>query len=590
MRWKTTVALALLVTALGGVVLWDLYAITPRRERETAAKGRLWPDLEVKDVQAVTLTRKDERIRIERAGDDWELVEPIRSRADRGAVDGLVTAVVTARADREVAASPARPEEFGLDPPQAEVTLTVKGRDRPVVLQVGAKSPTGAWVFAREAGKPAVVAVGETIGRDAARPLADLRDRTVLAFDRGAVTGIDVEVAGERLALAPGEGGTWRLTAPRALAADVDVVNDFLEKLGGARAKEFVTDAPGPLGPYGLDRPATVTVWTGKDTARAARTLRLGKVDAARKGIYVQRAGAPGVLLADEALWAAVPKTVAAIRDKTVVAYAHDKLQKVHIESPRGQVTLAREGSTWTIASPEGVKPDTGAVSGLVWKIRDLKATGFLAEEPGAAARLLPRPEVTVRLWTEGTPEPTTLLLAPSREQRGGRPAALAAVAGRGPVMLVPGEALADLGKTADDLRDRTLFPAFDLGDVRRARLASGGRVTVVERKGSGAEWRVVEPARGPARDSAVTDVLLALKTLRWKDAVAEGPPERYGLDAPALEVTLYRADGAEIGTLLVGRQEGGVTYVRLRAAPTVYTVESRALGELRKAPGEVAG
>ena len=593
MSWKTVTVLAILVAGLGGFFVYDTYWLVPAREKKESVKGRLW-EVEPKDVESLTIKRKGETVRVRRTDSGWELLEPVKTRADRGAVDGIVTTLVTARVDREVAAAPGKLDEFGLAPPETEVTLEVKG-GAPLALLLGAKSPTGAWLFAKEASKPAVVALSEIVARDLAKPVTELRDRTVLAFDRKSVGQVDIQfpgqVSGEAIALESAEAGKWRMTKPRALPADPDVVADFLEKLDGAKAKDFVDDAPGSLAPYGLDRPSTVTLWVGKDKERASRILLFGREDKEKKGVYVMRSGEPGVMLVGEELWAAVPKTAGALRDKVVLAYQYDKVSRVELAGPRGPLTLERDGIGWKITAPESFKADTGAVNGVLWRIRDLRASGFLAEEAAAIPRFLPKPEVTVKLWEEGATEPKTLLLAASRETRGGQPAAMAAVEGRGPVVLVDGKALADLTRWTDDLRDNSLLPAFEMGDVRRARLVSGGVPLVVERKGE-TDWQVVEPKRGGTKERRVADLLLSLKALRWKSIASAGGDDaaRFGLDKPELEVTLLKADGSEIAGLLVGKAEGPLTYLKLKAAPTVYAVESSLIGDLRKAPGEIPG
>jgi len=139
------------------------------------------------------------------------------------------------------------------------------------------------------------------------------------------------------------------------------------------------------------------------------------------------------------------------------------------------------------------------------------------------------------------------------------------------------------------DLRDKSIFPAFDLRDVKRARLSAGGKGLLVERSGD-SDWKTLEPSPGPAKEGRVTNLLLTLKALRWKEIVsAKGDDApRYGLDQPALEVSLLKADGSELGALLVGKEAGGVTYVRVRTAPTIYAVESKALEDLKKAQTEI--
>ena len=199
---------------------------------------------------------------------------------------------------------------------------------------------------------------------------------------------------------------------------------------------------------------------------------------------------------------------------------------------------MERDGSGWKITAPEALAADTGSVNAVLWKVRDLRAAGFLAEDAAGVARYLAKPQVTVALWEEGAKAPKTLLVGPSAEIRGGAPAAVAALAGEGPVALVDGKTLDDLAKTADDLRDKRLLPAFELSAVKRARVMVRGKAVVVERKGE-TEWRVLEPTKGAARGSNVTNLLLGLKALRWKEIVAAKPGDLapFGLDKPEAEV-----------------------------------------------------
>ena len=585
---RTILVLLILAAGLGGFFYYDTYSLEPRREKAESAKGRIWT-VEPKDVEAVTVVRKGETLRLKRAADGgWDMLEPVKTRGDRAVVDDMVTGLATARMDREIDPNPAKPADFGLDPPAAEVKLEVKGRAEPLVLRVGGKNPTGVWVYAREGAKPAVITLSESIARDTSRPVADFRDHTVIAFDRKNVTGVDLDVGGDQMALAADEPGKWRIVKPRALRADTDLVSEFLDKLEGAKATEFVDDAPKSLAPYGLDKPARVTVWVGRDKDRAARTLLVGRPVPEKKGVYVKREGEPGVILTAEALWTAFPKTVAALRDKTVVSYAYDKLAKVEITHGRETIDLEKDGTAWKLTAPEALRADGGAVTQLLWKIRDLRALGFLAEGAADVPRFLSKPEVTVKLWESGAKEPKTLLLQSSPERRGGQPAALAAVQGEGPVVLVEGKALSELTPGVAELRDRTVFPAFDLGDVKRARVAGGDKPLVVEKSGE-TDWKQVEPTGGATKDGRVANVLLALKALKWKEIASKGGDDaKFGLDKPELEVTVFKADGSELGTLLVGRSDGAVTYVKLKAEPGIFAVSSKDLEDLRKARTDI--
>ena len=165
-RWKSILVLLVLAAGLGGFFYYDSYYLGPRREKAESAKGRLWT-IEPKDVERITVVRKGETLRLQRAPDGgWDMLEPVKTRGDRSVVDDMVTGLATARVDREIDPNPAKPGDFGLAPPEADVKLEVKGRSEPLSLQVGSKNPTGVWVYAREGGKPAVVTLSESIARD----------------------------------------------------------------------------------------------------------------------------------------------------------------------------------------------------------------------------------------------------------------------------------------------------------------------------------------------------------------------------------------------------------------------------------------
>jgi hypothetical protein len=321
-----------------------------------------------------------------------------------------------------------------------------------------------------------------------------------------------------------------------------------------------------------------------------SRTLLLGKVDTAKKGVYAMRAGESSVLLLPEEVYNQVPKNVGVLRNKTLVQFDRDKLAKLVIDSPKGPVTVGREAGQWKIVAPQPLPADQVEVGAVLTKLRDLRAQGFLGEDAAAVSRFLPKPEVTIAV-TDEAGATTSVVLAPSRETRGGAPSAYAAVAGKGPVVLVDGKLLGELARSANDLRDRRLLAGLEPKDVKRVRVQAGGQTMVLERK-SETEWRVLEPTKGAANTSKVDDLLYTLRSLRWKDAVApEGQePARYGLDAPSMEVSLFKGDGGEIATVQVGKRDGELAYVRTKGQPAIYSIEGRTLGPVPKVPDDFKG
>ena len=201
MRWQTTAVLAVLLAVLGGFYYVYEVRLGPEREKTEARKGRVFR-AEPADVDGGRAQAPDEPVRPQARG--RRLADP---RAGEGArrpraVDETLTIGGHRQdgpRDRRQPRRSRSPTSASTSPP-AEITLTLKD-GKQLGLLLGAKSPTGVWVYAREADKPAVFVVGESVLRDATRPVADFRDKTVLAFDRKDVTGFEIVTRDETLAV-----------------------------------------------------------------------------------------------------------------------------------------------------------------------------------------------------------------------------------------------------------------------------------------------------------------------------------------------------------------------------------------------------
>jgi hypothetical protein len=583
-RWQTTLVAAILLVIVGGFYYVYEIRFGPDREKAETRKGRVFA-FETTDVTGITLRRPDSTVKAVREGDGWQLVEPLKAKGDRGPLEETLTTVVTAKMDREIDAAPKALGDFGLDRPAAEVAMTLKD-GREVALLVGARSPTGVWVYAKERDKPNVFVLGESVLRDATRPVADFRDKVLVSFSRADVSGVEIVTPAESIAVEP-DGSKWKITKPIARPADADTVSDVLEKVGAARVREFVAEAPANLAPYGLDHPLRLVIHTGKEKDRASKAVLFGKFDEAKKGVYAMRGGENSVLLVPEDVVKAVPQSTAALRDKTLVAFERDKVTRYEIESPKGNVTVAREKDTWKITAPEALPADQVEAGAVLMQLRTLRAQAFLTDDGSGIPRFLAKPEVKVTIHQEGA-SPTTVLLAPAPDKRGGQPTAYAAIAEQGPVVLVDGKSLGAVTRTAKDLRDRRIFADLQPKDVTRVRIKAGGQTAVLERSGD-AQWKMVEPAKAGAKSAKVEDLLYTLRGLKWDDTVAPSAdaPARWGFDPPALGVELFKNGGVEVGRLVIGKREGERVYAQAGTGP-VYAIPARQLGDIPKSTDEL--
>jgi hypothetical protein len=577
MKWRTTAVLAVLLVGLA--VFFYVYEVRqgPAREKAVAEKDRLWKGFEAKDIEDVVIARGAESIHLRKSGEAWSLVAPVAAKAESRAVDDFLASLAALRVEREIDPNPAKPSDFGLAPPAAEIAFKAKGQEHGIRL--GAKSPTGIWVYAQEAAKPAVVLVPDSLLRDAQKSAADFRDRAVLAFEQRNVKGLEVHPRqGSPLSAQLKGTDEWQVTAPVAVPADREGISTLLETLRAARIKEFVTDSPQAPKEYGLDQPLRVILWLGEEKERVSKTLRLGRAVPDKKAAYAQREGEPTVFLVEETLLKAVPTSVAGLRDKTVLAFDRTKVERMELESPKGKVTLAAEGGAWRITAPVTLPADDTIMSQLLWKVRDLRAKEFVAHDAKLGRFGLDRPQVRLTLWEQEAKDPKTLLLALGKD----REQAYAAVGGGGPIVVVDGKVVEELSRSPQDLQDRAVFAKFEPRDVTRVQIERAGQTFALERTGE-EDWQLVAPRRGKARGPRVSELVWALRNLRWRELAAAPGAEagRYGLDPPATTITLTGKDGNTAAALQVGTREKEDVYVRVAGRPAVYAVEAKSLGDI---------
>jgi len=258
-------------------------------------KGLLKFDRE--KVDGIDVSAGGKTIAIAKDGGDWKLTKPVQTKADFGSVEGLVGRLQTAQMKSIAAdeASPADLKKYGLDKPEATVTLDI-GSSRATLL-VGGKASDNT-VYARDASKPAVVTVESSLLDDLKKDADSYRRKDLFEFRPFNATHIEMSRNGQTVVLDRVKGqndkpDTWKRVSPTAADVDKEKMDGLLSKLSNMRASSFVESAA----KTGLDKPA-LTVTVKFDDGKKEE-----KVTFAQSGsdVYAARPGEPGAAKADTA-------------------------------------------------------------------------------------------------------------------------------------------------------------------------------------------------------------------------------------------------------------------------------------------------
>ena len=427
MKRSTWVLLGLVVALVVAILVWERNQPSTDESAEQHNKVfDLSPD------KVTELARSGEGpLQLKRGPEDqWSLLAPLKDAADRYAVEGFVERLNQARALRfPEAGTPLA--SMGLDKPRA--TWDVRGGDRPILVEVGAKAPLGEGLYLRVAGRPALVPADlESL---LLRPADDFRLKNLTAAATQDVQSLSLEgEGGRKLAFhRTAKDGGWQVTAPFDDWGAEDKITQVLDDVSLCLVDSFL-DAGANAS---LDRKGA-----GLDPPRDKIRIEMTKgpaVDIALGGpvpggdpkkdlIYATVSGRPSVMVISRNGLKSLFERPDGLRSLGLFRRDVSEAKEVSVGGPHGlSMTRGKDGA-WKVegkASSGSAAPDAGAVIAALEGLKGERAipwTGPSTPGFGAVA-------ATITLKGEGFEEMVEI----GQEQEGRR---LAHAKGR-PVAIV---------------------------------------------------------------------------------------------------------------------------------------------------------
>jgi hypothetical protein len=255
------------------------------------------------DVTGITFSTHGRRVRLVRqpapaagAQPAWELVEPLKARADRGSVERMLGSLSSVRAEEFVAETPSHLERYHLDKPRGSVRFELKEGRTDTLLYGGSKQTGGlSRYYAHRPGTGPLFTINANLPGEAERAATEWRERHLVDFDRTEVAELRLISAQRTVVCVRTDrtnGDEWRLAEflgpvaegmnvgaaaklPTAQRADRDLVQDLLAHLATLQATTFL-DRISPDDPhFELARPALKIVALDK-TGKILASVALG--------------------------------------------------------------------------------------------------------------------------------------------------------------------------------------------------------------------------------------------------------------------------------------------------------------------------
>jgi hypothetical protein len=381
---RSTIALVVVLAGLGAYI----YFVTSKVPEggptsDDAKKEKVFAALQADKIEEVKVsTAAGDSTTLKKDGSSWKITQPSDLPASESDVSQLTSALGQADIVRVIDENPSNLNDYGLSNPRVEVDFKAAGDKDYRKLFIGEKTPTGGDFFAKRNDEKKVFLISASQDTSLNKTTFDLRDKTLLKFERDKVDALDVSSGGKDMTLAK-DGGDWKMSKPVQTRADFGSVEGLVGRLQTVQMKSIVADnaSPADLKKYGLDKPEA-TVNLGLGSARA--TLLFGG-KAADNTVYARDASKPAVVTVESALLDDMKKSADDYRRKDVFEFR--PFNATHIEITRNGQTVTFERTKgqgenapdkWTRVSPTAGDLDKEKSDGLLGKLSNIRVTSFV--------------------------------------------------------------------------------------------------------------------------------------------------------------------------------------------------------------------
>lgn len=546
---------------------------------------------EFKTAEAVRIqVAGSENFTLAKSDSGWTVEEPVKARADLTLVNKILNGVANLNALQFVEDEPKSLRPYGLESPRLTVAITTEKKtpketvgptSQPADVEYDVTTATvsialgGAAedrVFARmiEPAENAVFQVNQTLLKDLAPAVGDLRDKRITSADINKASKIQLKVGGESLSLVK-DGAQWKIAGSDGTtpveSAEYAAVDDLLKALRDAKALGF-EDARTPA--MGLDNPAaSIAIDIAGETAPVKLTI--GGQTPSKTGVYVANELDGTVAVIATAAADSLSARPISFRSREILTFDSSNATGLTIASEGLTRSIEKKLDGWAMTAPvsgpaesaniEKILADLSALRGrrVVGTSADAATFGF---GPGATkVTLTLTPPAPASQPADATPpSPVTHEILFSKHDD------------KSYAMKVGADVICEVdAKIIDDLHAELLATkllTFEPSAITSVAIG-GANAFTLEKKAD--TWKLAGESSFAVDAAKVLNLLNALRDLHAKRYVSytAGNPAEFQLDAPATTITIKDDKGAQhqLNVSATIPTEGG-RYASLAAMP----------------------
>jgi Domain of unknown function (DUF4340) len=254
-------------------------------------RDRKLTDLITAQVRRVILKTPAGEMELDKRDTHWDIVKPLRARADDQKVNDMISQVTSARIGEFVAADRGDLRAYGLAEPRGSITLfdqeqrrdqkieigeSIKvagGEDKGQTLQIGSvPEKEKDQLYVRFVPRGSVYTLPRKIEDILNTKPADLRDNHLARIDTNILDRITIDAPGKAKTVLARKDNDWTIVSLNNAPADSGAVKRMIDTLQNERVTRFVEDVASNLPKYGLDKPQLQLTFSSFASENTAET------------------------------------------------------------------------------------------------------------------------------------------------------------------------------------------------------------------------------------------------------------------------------------------------------------------------------
>ncbi len=385
---------------------------------------------------------------------------------------------------------------------------------------------------------------------DAEKPVGETEEKPkVFAVEADQIEELKVSTIAGGVAELKKSADGWYLTGPQQIRADDSEVTGITSNLASVAIQRVVEENPSNLGDYGLREPVAEVSFKAKG-AKEFTTLQIGTKTPTGSDLYAKTAKDKKVFLVSGYLESTFNRTPFDLRDKKIVSFDRDKVDRIEIRHGTSLVGLVKAKGEWRMNAPVDARGDFGAIEGLISKLQSAQMKAIVTEDPAEFSKYgidSPTAEVTLvsgsakAVVAFGTKTADNFIHV--RDQS------------KPMVVTAPADLFDEIEKGPTEYRRKDLFE-FRAFNLDRLEITRDTATVVFERlKGKGKDgadaWQ--NAATKKAVDAAKFEAFLTKLSGTRAQSFADDKTKT-GLDAPAVRLKATFDEGKKNETVTIGR------------------------------------